>query len=118
MKGNSTMTDGNCIELGCDQKADPRHRSLCTEHGVPVALLEEWIDPQARLAGVVAVGSRCACGNEAETVLNSPRWGAWDVCEPCGSDQLSVLHCGYVEQLDLVLAEAARCIQLDKILSC
>lgn len=80
-----------------------------------------WADPQARLGGVVAAGSRCNCHvNEACTVLRSPRWGEWDVCQPCGTEQLRVLHGGDISNLvrpDLVAAEAVRSLNLDSMLS-
>jgi hypothetical protein len=93
-------------------------------HGIPRRHLDEalarlWVDPQATLGGVVAPGS-CTCGvNEAETVLNSPRWGAWDVCRPCGTEQLAVLRGADIAAMtrpDLIKAEALRCIQLDWML--
>jgi hypothetical protein len=79
-----------------------------------------WTDPQARLGGVVAAGSRCACQvKDAETVLNSPMWGAWDVCRPCGTEQLYILHggdIGNVMRPDLVSAMAQRTNQLNQML--
>jgi hypothetical protein len=84
-------------------------------------LLSTWRDAEAELGGVVAVGSRCDCGvNEAQTVLNSPRWGAWDVCHPCGVEQLAVLRgidADMMARPDLIRRVAVRCIELDRMLS-
>jgi hypothetical protein len=83
-------------------------------------LLLTWRDSQASLGGVVAVGSRCNCGAEAITMLDSPRWGQWDTCERCGAEQLAVLHDGDTARLqrpDLVKAQAQSSTELDRMLS-
>jgi hypothetical protein len=83
-------------------------------------LWSTWTDPEATLGGVVAAGSQCMCGAGAGAVLRSPRWGEWNVCRSCGTDQLAVLHGGDITetaQPDLVEAEALRCIQLKWMLS-
>ena len=49
-------------------------------------------DPDARLGGTVAIGSRCYCGKEATAVLYSEAWGDQDYCEPHARYRLAQLH--------------------------
>jgi len=50
-------------------------------------------DADAYLGGVVAVGSKCGCGADAEVRFNSPgRFEMRDVCRPCGERQVADRH--------------------------
>ncbi len=47
-------------------------------------------DAAAYLGGVVAAGSKCGCGADAEVRFNSPgRFEMRDVCRPCGERQVA-----------------------------
>jgi hypothetical protein len=109
-RGLATVTRAGMVRVNPTQ---PEETSMTS------TTAENWTDPQATLGGAVAATSKCACGFDAITVVRSPRWGAWDVCEPCGNEQLAVLRGGDISKMirpDLIRAEALRCIQLDRML--
>ena len=51
-------------------------------------------DPDARMGGVVAVGSRCHCGKDATAVVCTEVWGDEDLCRPHAEEWLAQLHGG------------------------
>ena len=51
-------------------------------------------DPDARMGGVVAVGSRCHCGKDATAVVYTEVWGDEDLCRPHAEEWLAQLHGG------------------------
>jgi hypothetical protein len=44
-------------------------------------------DQHVYMRGVVAVGSTCRCGADADVTFHHPDGGAWDVCQDCGIRQ-------------------------------
>ena len=81
-------------------------------------VLFTWLDREVGISGVVAVGSRCSCGEEASVALHSPRWGDWDACSRCAVEQFVTLHGLWtlLDDLDRVTREATSSIQLDMML--
>jgi hypothetical protein len=54
------------------------------------------------MRGVVAVGSTCRCGADADVTFHHPDGGEWDVCEDCGirqAQRISASICQAVESL-------------------